>query len=66
MIGRLTTGKIEDLTTDDGKNAAVAHGRQGAGARDDGQEAIGDRQEGRKELLEQIKARRQTGVSAVP
>jgi len=35
---RIATGEIEDLTTDDGKNAAAgAHGRQGAGGWDDGQ-----------------------------
>jgi hypothetical protein len=26
MIGRIATGEIEDLTTDDGKNATVALG----------------------------------------
>jgi hypothetical protein len=32
MIGRIATGEIEDITTEDGKNAAaVALGRQGAG-----------------------------------
>jgi hypothetical protein len=35
MIGRIATGEIEDLTTDDGKNvAAVAHGRQGTGLKE--------------------------------
>ena len=34
MIGRIATGEIEDLTTDDGKNAAaVALGRMGGNAR---------------------------------
>lgn len=34
MIGRIATGEIEDLTTDDGKNAAaVALGRLGGKAR---------------------------------
>ena len=34
MIGRIATGEIEDLTTDDGKNAAaVALGRVGGKAR---------------------------------
>jgi hypothetical protein len=34
MVGRIVTGKIEDLTTDDGKNAAaVALGRMGGRAR---------------------------------
>ena len=31
MIGKIATGEIDDLTTDDGKNAAAgAHGRKGA------------------------------------
>jgi hypothetical protein len=34
MIGRIATGEVEDLTTDDGKNAAaVALGRMGGKAR---------------------------------
>jgi hypothetical protein len=34
MIGKIATGEIEDLTTDDGKNAAaVALGRMGGKAR---------------------------------
>jgi hypothetical protein len=34
MIGRIATGEAEDLTTDDGKNAAaVALGRMGGKAR---------------------------------
>ena len=34
MIGRIATGEIDDLTTDDGKNAAaVALGRMGGRAR---------------------------------
>lgn len=34
MIGRIATGEIEDITTDDGKNAAaVALGRMGGKAR---------------------------------
>jgi hypothetical protein len=34
MIGRIATGEIEDMTTDDGKNAAaVALGRMGGRAR---------------------------------
>ena len=37
MIGRIATGEIEDLTTDDGKNAAaVALGRMGGKARAEG------------------------------
>jgi hypothetical protein len=40
MIGRIATGEIEDLTTDDGKNAAaVALGRMGGKARADGMSA---------------------------
>jgi hypothetical protein len=34
MVGRIATGEIEDMTTDDGKNAAaVALGRMGGKAR---------------------------------
>jgi hypothetical protein len=37
MIGRIATGEIEDLTTDNGKNAAaVALGRMGGKARAEG------------------------------
>lgn len=37
MIGRIATGEIEDVTTDDGKNAAaVALGRMGGKARAEG------------------------------
>ena len=40
MIGRIATGEIEDLTTDDGKNAAaVALGRMGGKARAAGMSA---------------------------
>jgi hypothetical protein len=40
MIGRIATGEIEDLTTDDGKNAAaVALGRMGGKARAKGMTA---------------------------
>ena len=50
MIGRIATGEIDDLTTDDGKNAAaVALGRMGGKARAagmTGQKAQRDRQEG--------------------
>lgn len=36
MIGRIATGEIDDVTTDDGKNAAaVALGRMGGKARAD-------------------------------
>jgi hypothetical protein len=41
MIGRIATGEMDDLTTDDGKNAAaVALGRMGGKAR---AEALGKR-----------------------
>jgi hypothetical protein len=39
MIGRIATGEIEDLTTDDGKNATVALGRMGGRARAAGMSA---------------------------
>jgi hypothetical protein len=39
MIAKIATGEIEDLTTDDGKNAAAVAlgrmGREGAGGGDD-------------------------------
>ena len=36
MVGRIATGEIEDITTEDGKNAAaVALGRMGGKARAD-------------------------------
>jgi hypothetical protein len=51
MIAKIATGEIEDIAAEDGKNAAaVALGRMGGkarGCRHDGQEAVGDRQEGR-------------------
>jgi hypothetical protein len=31
MIGKIATGEIDDLTTDAGKNAAGAHGRESSG-----------------------------------
>jgi hypothetical protein len=40
MIGKIATGEIEDITTDDGKNAAaVALGRMGGKARAEGMTA---------------------------
>jgi hypothetical protein len=40
MIGKIATGEIEDVTTDDGKNAAaVALGRMGGKARAAGMSA---------------------------
>ena len=50
MIAKIATGEIEDVTTEDGKNAAaVALGRMGGKARAEGHvrsEAKTDRQEG--------------------
>jgi hypothetical protein len=40
MVGKIATGEIDDLTTDDGKNAAaVALGRMGGKARAEGMTA---------------------------
>jgi hypothetical protein len=40
MIGKIATGEIEDITTEDGKNAAaVALGRMGGKARAEGMTA---------------------------
>ena len=40
MVGKIATGEIDDLTTDDGKNAAaVALGRMGGKARAAGMSA---------------------------
>jgi hypothetical protein len=40
IIGRIASGEIDDLTTDDGKNAAaVALGRMGGKARAEGMSA---------------------------
>ena len=40
LVGRIATGDAEDLTTDDGKNAAaVALGRMGGKARAEGMSA---------------------------
>ena len=40
MVGKIATGEIEDLTTEDGKNAAaVALGRMGGKARAEGMTA---------------------------
>jgi hypothetical protein len=40
MIGKIANGEIDDLTTDDGKNAAaVALGRMGGKARAEGMSA---------------------------
>jgi hypothetical protein len=54
MIGRIATGEIEDLTTDDGKNAAaVAPGRMGGKAR-----AAGMSARRRKEIARKAAAKR--------
>jgi hypothetical protein len=54
MIGRIATGEIEDLTTDDGKNAAaVALGRMGGKARAEGMTA-----KRRKEIAKKAAAKR--------
>ena len=54
MIGRIATGEIEDLTTDDGKNAAaVALGRMGGKARAEGMTA-----NRRKEIAKKAAAKR--------
>jgi hypothetical protein len=54
MIGRIATGEIEDITTDDGKNAAaVALGRMGGKAR-----AAGMSAKKRKEIAKKAAASR--------
>jgi hypothetical protein len=54
MIGRIATGEIEDITTDDGKNAAaVALGRMGGKAR-----AAGMSAKKRKEIARKAAASR--------
>jgi hypothetical protein len=54
MIGKIATGEIEDLTTDDGKNAAaVALGRMGGKARAEGMTA-----NRRKEIAKKAAAKR--------
>jgi hypothetical protein len=54
MIGRIATGEIEDVTTEDGKNAAaVALGRMGGKAR-----AAGMSARKRKEIAKQGAAAR--------
>jgi hypothetical protein len=53
MIAKIATGDIEDVTTDDGKNAAaVALGRMGGKAR-----AKGFSAKKRKEIAKAAKAR---------
>lgn len=54
MIGRIATGEIEDITTEDGKNpAAVALGRMGGKAR-----AAGMSAKKRKEIAKKAAATR--------
>jgi hypothetical protein len=54
MIAKIATGEIEDVTTDDGKNAAaVALGRMGGKAR-----AAGLSARRRKEIAQKAAARR--------
>jgi hypothetical protein len=49
MIAKIATGEIEDITTEDGKNAAAgAHGREGAGRGHDGQAAERNSEKGRQ------------------
>ena len=55
MIGKIATGEIDDLTTDDGKNAAAgAHGRKGASRRYVCKEAERDRAESGGQALVKI------------
>ena len=54
MIGKIATGEIDDLTTDDGKNAAaVALGRMGGKKR-----AVGLSAKRRKEIAKKAAAKR--------
>lgn len=54
MVGKIATGEIEDLTTEDGKNAAaVALGRMGGKAR-----AAGMSAKKRKEIAKKAAAKR--------
>jgi hypothetical protein len=54
MIAKIATGEIEDVTTDDGKNAAaVALGRKGGQAR-----AAGLSKKRRREIAKQAAASR--------
>jgi hypothetical protein len=54
MIGKIATGEIDDLTTDDGRNAAaVALGRMGGKARAEGMSA-----KRRKEIAKKAAAKR--------
>lgn len=54
MVGKIATGEIKDVTTDDGKNAAaVALGRMGGKARAEGMSA-----KRRKEIAKKAAASR--------
>jgi len=54
LIARIATGEVEDLTTEDGKNAAaVALGRMGGKARAEGMSA-----KRRKEIAKKAAAKR--------
>ena len=54
MVGKIATGEIEDLTTEEGKNAAaVALGRMGGKARAEGMSA-----KRRKEIAKKAAASR--------
>jgi hypothetical protein len=54
MVGKIATGEIKDLTTEDGKNAAaVALGRMGGKARAEGMSA-----KRRKEIAKKAAASR--------
>lgn len=54
MVGKIATGEIEDITTEDGKNAAaVALGRMGGKAR-----AAGMTAKKRKEIAKKAAAKR--------
>jgi hypothetical protein len=54
MVGKIATGEIEDITTEDGKNAAaVALGRMGGKARAEGMTA-----KRRKEIAKKAAAKR--------
>ena len=59
MIAKIATGEIDDVTTEDGKNAAaVALGRMGGKARAEGMSA-----KRRKEIAKQAAASRWKGRS---
>jgi hypothetical protein len=62
MIGKIATGEIDDLTTDDGKNAAaVALGRMGGKARAEGMSA-----KRRKEIARKAGVKRWSKQFSVP